>query len=185
MAEGLRRRLARRAIVFSTGAEVASGRIEDTNAPLVAARLAAAGYAVARGPALPDDERRIAAALRRAVLDDGHGLVVTTGGVGAEDKDRTVEALLCLDPAAATPAIAHFAQGHGRHVKDRVRIAVARFEHALLVALPGPTDEVRAGLDALLAGLARGLPPPELAQAIARALREQLAARQAAPAHGR
>jgi molybdenum cofactor synthesis domain-containing protein len=174
LVEEVRRKLRRRAIVFSTGSEVAAGEIEDTNAPMLVQRLQAEGYVVAIGPTLSDDEVLIAGKLREAVCDDGYGLVITTGGVGAEDKDCTVEALLALDPDAATPYICQFKVGTGRHRKDGVRIGVGQVADALIVALPGPNDEVRASLDVLVRGLKGQWPKAVVAEEVARGLREKL-----------
>ena len=44
----------------------------------------------------------------RAAVEAGYGVVVTTGGVGAESKDHTIEALLKVDPQAATPYLTYF-----------------------------------------------------------------------------
>lgn len=173
LGDRLRQAMARRAMVFPTGGEVQRGVIQDTNTELIAARLRQHGFRVAAGAPLADDDELIAGALRRAA-EEGYGLVITTGGLGAEEKDRTVEAILRVDPGAATPYLARFQRGTGRHVKDGVRIAVGRYGEALIVALPGPNEEVRVGLDVLLDGLRRGLPPPDLAEALAARLRETL-----------
>ena len=174
MAGEIRRRLTKTAIVFSTGAEVAGGQVMDTNAPAIRERLQAEGYSVKLGGALKDDETLIAARLRQAA-DDGYGLVLTTGGVGAEDKDRTIEAVLLADPTAATPHIVKYELGVGRHRhKDSVRIAVGRISGTLIVALPGPHDEVRIAVGALVDGLAAGAGTEALAEGIAAGLRERL-----------
>jgi molybdenum cofactor synthesis domain-containing protein len=174
MVEAVRRKIRHRAIVFSTGSEVAAGEIEDTNAPMLVQRLQAEGYVVAIGPTLRDDKVLIAGKLREAVCDDGYGLVITTGGVGAEDKDCTVEALLALDPDAATPYICQYKVGTGRHRKDGVRIGIGQVADALIVALPGPNDEVRASLDVLVSGLKGRWPKAVVADEIARCLRDKL-----------
>jgi molybdenum cofactor synthesis domain-containing protein len=174
MAGEIRRRLARTAIVFSTGSEVAGGQVMDTNAPAIHERLDADGYAVKRGGTLGDDEVLIAARLCQAA-DEGYGLALTTGGVGAEDKDRTIEAVLMVDPGASTPHIVKYELGVGRHQhKDAVRIAVGKIASTLIVALPGPTDEVRIGVHALAEGLAAGESPEALAERIAGRLRHRL-----------
>lgn len=174
LAQDVRRRLARTALVLSTGGEVEGGQVKDTNAPLIREQLERAGYAVKLGGVLKDDELLIAARLRQAA-DDGQGLVLTTGGVGAEDKDRTVEAVLRVDPSAATPHVVRYQLGVGRHQhKDSVRIAVARIADTLIVSLPGPNDEVRVGVAALLDGLASGATKEALAERIAVALRARL-----------
>ena len=174
MVEEIRLNLSRRAIVFSTGQEVAAGQIQDTNTPLIAETLEAEGYVVKRGPTLNDDRLLIAGTLRRAVYDDGYALIVTTGGVGAEDKDHTVEAVLALDPGAETPYISRFERGTGRHAKDGVRIAVGRVDDTLIVALPGPNDEVRVSMDVLVKAL-RSKPDKQiLGEQIAGRLRRKL-----------
>ena len=174
MVEEIRLNLSKRAIVFSTGHEVATGQIKDTNTPTIAETLEAEGYVVKRGPTLKDDRILIAGNLRQAVYDDGYGLIVTTGGVGAEDKDHTVEAVLTLDPEAATPYICTFEKGKGRHAKDGVRIGVGQVDDSLIVALPGPNDEVRMSMQVLVQALKS---PPDkhvLAEDIAANLRHKL-----------
>jgi molybdenum cofactor synthesis domain-containing protein len=174
MLEEIRMNLSRRAIVFSTGHEVATGQIKDTNTPAIATTLETFGYSVKRGPTLKDDTLLIAGNLRRAVVDDAYALIITTGGVGAEDKDHTVEAVLTLDPDAATPYICNFEKGTGRHAKDGVRIAVGQVAEALIVALPGPNDEVRSSMDVLVRGLHSHMHKHALAEEIAVNLREKL-----------
>lgn len=181
MARQIRERLRRSAVVFSTGAEIVGGQVKDTNGPHVRERLEAEGFSVRLGGALRDDEVLIAARLRLAA-DDGHGLVLTTGGVGAEDKDRTIEAVLLADPDAATPHIVKYELGVGRHRhKDMVRIAVGKVGDTLVVSLPGPNDEVQVGLAALVEGLAAGLDKAALADAIAARLRQRLREKRAGP----
>jgi len=172
MGEEIRKRVARRAIVFSTGFEVQKGLIADTNSPLIEDRLKAEGYSVSPGGVLPDNVGTIAYRLQGA-LDEGFGLILTSGGVGAEEKDCTVEALLRVDPSAAIPYIVKFEPGTGRHVKDGVRIAVGKVGLSWLVALPGPTREVQVGLERLLEGLGKGWDGKQTAEHIASALREK------------
>jgi molybdenum cofactor synthesis domain-containing protein len=174
MAAEIGRRIAARAIVFSTGPEVISRQIRDTNKPWIVHRLQEDGFAAMPGEDLPDDRDTMAAAIREAVEERGYGLVITTGGVGAEGKDGTVEALLSIDQNAATPAIFEVEPGHGRHVKARVRIGVGTIGDAVITCLPGPHVEARLGLEALLAGLASGADKRQLADGIAVRLRERL-----------
>jgi molybdenum cofactor synthesis domain-containing protein len=169
-------RIAKRVQIFSTGAELVTGQVKDTNTATITERLGLDGYRCEHGGALGDDAELIAGAIRRAV-EDGFGIVVTTGGVGAEAKDCTVEAVLRVDPEAATPYLCHFEVGHGRHAKDGVRIAVGTYQGSLLVALPGPNDEVRSAVEILRAGLRHGTAPAELAGALAADLRGILLAR--------
>ena len=166
----LRAYVARSVAVLSTGGEVARGEIEDTNLAAARELLGDAGYRVTGGGVADDDEELIAARVAH-LLEDGHGLILTTGGVGAEDKDRTIEALQRLAPDLSTAILATYDVGHGRHVKPHVRVACGRIGETLLVALPGPTREVRAALPALIAALANGMPPAGVAEAIAEPIR--------------
>lgn len=174
MAE-IREKLAKTVVVFPTGTELANGQVKDTNSPAIREKLAVNGYAVSQGMPLKDDEYYISAALRERA-EEGYGLVVTTGGVGAEVKDRTIEAFLMADPEAATPDIVKYELGVGRHVhKNTVRIAVGQVLDTLIIALPGPTDEVLLGLDALVKALAEpGLSKAAIAERIANVLRKRL-----------
>lgn len=172
MGREIRQRVARRAIVFSTGFEVERRMIADTNFPLIEERLKEHGYTVRFGGVLPDEITTISYRLQRAI-DEGFGLILTTGGVGAEEKDQTVEALLRVDSEAATPYVLKFEVGTGRHVKEGVRIAVGRVAISRLVALPGPTREVEIGIERLLEALDRGWDEGRIAEHIACGLRER------------
>jgi len=174
MAAEMLRNISRRVMVFSTGTEVARGQIEDTNTPAIAQHLSEAGYKVTQGETLQDDRMFIAAKLREVAEYGGYGLIITTGGVGAEDKDHTVEAIKDLDSEAATPYICHFKIGTGRHVKDGIKIAVGQHNDTLIVALPGPNDEVKASLSILVEGLQGGMDKHFLAEKLAVNLREIL-----------
>ena len=174
MIDNINERISQRAIVFSTGPEILSGQIEDTNKPLIKERLEREGYSVDPGSNLDDDQDNIVSALTDAVYGAGYGVVITTGGVGAEDKDCSVEALLEVDPDAATPYIARFEAGQGRHVKDGIRIAVGQVANSYLFALPGPNDEVAISLDIIVPGLLAGHTKQILAEDIASALRQKL-----------
>lgn len=166
--------------IFPTGFELVESRIEDTNTPYLVKVFAQAGYLPEAGAALADNRDQLADALRTAA--GWCGLVVTTGGVGAEDKDFSVEAIEALDPSAATPYLVHFNKGEGRHVKDGVRIGVGSLDGCLLVALPGPHDEVRLAVPVLLESYKQGLSKAELGARLAKALREKF--RAAADRHG-
>ncbi|MDT8272650.1 MAG: molybdopterin-binding protein [Desulfomonilia bacterium] len=163
--------IAKRVIVFSSGTEVKKREIEDTNMPAIQERFEQEGFKVTQGEVLEDTSAVIAAKVREAAEMGGYGVIITTGGVGAEDKDRTVEAIQALDPEAATPYICHFAIGTGRHVKDGVRIAVGDYNGTRIISLPGPHDEVQASLEPMISGLMSGAEKKELAELIAANLR--------------
>lgn len=173
MADEIIETVSKRVLVFPSGAEVEAGEIKDTNTPMLIEALNAAGYTAHAGTILKDDEDYIVSELRKAIYK-GYGIIITTGGVGAEDKDHSVEAVLRLDPSAVAPYIVKFEKGHGRHVKDGIRICVGKAEHVTLITLPGPNTEVKACLPIVLDCLKRGIDKEAFAESIANELRNRL-----------
>lgn len=172
MKRTIRQKILKRAKVFSTGSEVKNKLIEDTNTPSLLEILELNGYKVTAGRTLDDDDSIIAANIFDAI-NSGYGLVILTGGVGAEEKDRTVEGILRVDPNACTPYIMKFNKGSGRHIKDGVKIAVGKSGLTTIIALPGPTDEAKLGLEAVINNI--GVQDKEtLAAKIAETLRKRL-----------
>jgi len=160
--------------VFPTGFELQEGRIQDTNTPYLVKVFEQAGFLPEAARPLADHRERLVEALAQAAEECG--LAITTGGVGAEDKDFSVEAIQILDAAAATPYLVHFEKGVGRHLKDGVRIAVGEHNGCLLVALPGPHDEVRLAAPILVRGYKQRLSKQVLANTLAETLRAKFRA---------
>lgn len=177
MTESILSAIARRAIVYPTGFEVRRGLIEDTNSPFLKSILEERGFRVTIGPVLDDDELAVALAFNDAA-NQGYGLALTTGGVGAESKDRCVEGLLRVDPTAATSWLVRYEKGQGRHEKEGVRIAVGQLGPTLMITLPGPHDEVRMAMQVVCQHLERGaVNKYTLAEEIAGAIRTVLVAK--------
>lgn len=174
IAEALRRRV----MVFATGQEVLAGQIRDTNTPFLTESLRNEGYRVIQGPVLKDRVDSIARAFRQAA-EEGYGLLITTGGIGAENKDQTIEALARVDKQAELPFILKFQKGQGRHDKDGVRIGVGVFDQTLIVCLPGPHDEVRLAWPVLREGIKANLDKRGLAKNLAEVLRNKFIAQHA------
>lgn len=168
----------KRSMVFATGKEILGGQIRDTNTPFLIKALQDEGYEVRQGPVLEDKVNTIARAFRRAA-EDGYGLLITTGGIGAEGKDQTLEALARVDTHASMPYILKFQKGQGRHHKDGVRIGVGVLEKTKIICLPGPHDEVRLAWPVLKEGVEANWDKESLAGALANALRKKFLARSA------
>ena len=165
--------VSRRVIVFPTGSEIESGEVEDTNTTLVMQKFSEAGFTAEKGEVLKDDLYLFSGKLRLAA-ENGYGVSITTGGVGAENKDFSVEAIQLLDPKACTPYIAKFRAGHGRHSKDGIRIGVGQMGLTTYIALPGPNDEVSVCIDTVVKGVSEGWSKEILAHEIAKLLRTRL-----------
>lgn len=176
VASEIQSRIARRALVFPTGSEIAGGQVADTNTPHLVALLTTEGFSVEVGSTIPDDLHSAIGALGQAA-ERGYGLVVTTGGTGAESKDCIVEAVQALDPTAATPYVVRYTLGQGRHHKDGVRVAVGAVDLTTYVALTGPHREVCLTAPVLVRGLRERWEKARLAGEIAGVLTALLAHR--------
>lgn len=163
-------KISKRCLVFPTGDEIIAGSITDTNTPFLVDALKTAGFYAQSGDALPDDEDVIFGRLMEAAMQ-GFGVVITTGGTGAEKKDCIVEAIQKLDADAATPYTVHFTKGQGRHHKDGVRIAVGRRDLTTYVALTGPHQEVVQVTETLIEGLTNNWTKRKLAHSLAGLIR--------------
>ncbi len=104
-----------KAMILAAGREILRGRIQDSNAWMLARRLTGLGYEVVRITACDDDLAAIAREIRRA-LEDGAALIITTGGLGPTDDDLTLQALaeaagrpLALDEEARRLVAARYA----------------------------------------------------------------------------
>lgn len=71
------------------------GERDDRSGPAVRDLLTARGFAVDRVQILPDDIKRISAAIASAA-DEGIVLIVTTGGTGIAPRDVTPEATIAV-----------------------------------------------------------------------------------------
>lgn len=163
-------KISKRCLVLPTGDEIIAGKITDTNTPFLVDALQAARFSAQPGTALPDDEDVVFGKLLDATMQ-GFGVVITTGGTGAEKKDCVVEAIQKLDKDAATPYTVHFTKGQGRHHKDGVRIAVGRRDLTTFIALTGPHEEVVQVTRTLIDGLTQNWNKRKLAESLADLIR--------------
>lgn len=164
-----------RVAVVSTGSEMVNGEVKDTNFEAISEFLSEAGFEVFYGGVAGDTEREIAGLIAR-LSGEGYGLIISTGGVGAEDKDHTIEAVEGLDPDLSIAILAQYKKGHGRHVKDAVRICVGTLGWSTIIALPGPTHEVKLALPVIVEQLQAGTTAATLVEAIAVPIRDTLPA---------
>jgi len=175
MDEQIRKYASGRVAVVSTGPEVQNGEIKDTNFEAISRAFTAAEFEVVFGGVAGDSEREIAGLIARLV-GEGYGLIISTGGVGAEDKDHTIEAVEGLDPDLSTAILAKYKEGTGRHVKDSVRVCVGSLGWSTIICLPGPTHEVELALPVIIQQLQNGTSPSRLVEAIAVPIRATLPA---------
>lgn len=141
---------ARRAAVITVSDGVAHGTRQDASGDAAESLLRAAGFEVDRRAVVPDERPEIERALRELV--DDHGLVVTTGGTGFGPRDVTPEATKAVVEREA-PGLAELMRTAGlAHTPMAAlsRAVVGSAGSALIVNLPGSTNGVTEGLEAIL-----------------------------------
>ena len=78
--------------IFSIGDELLRGVVQDSNSFWMARRIAVRGASLTRVHVLPDDPELVGEEIRQAV-ERGADLILTQGGLGPTDDDRTREAI--------------------------------------------------------------------------------------------
>lgn len=135
------------------------GEREDTSGPCICEMLREAGYRVVERLMLPDEQKRIEQELAR--LSDGRqvNLILTTGGTGFSERDRTPEATMAVATRNA-PGIAEAIRMHSLSITGRAMlgrgVSVIR-NGTLIVNLPGSRKAVRESLEYILPHLEHGI----------------------------
>lgn len=147
------------AAVVTLSDKGACGERKDESGPLIAERLTAEGYDVVETMILPDDPERLKRELIR--LCDGRqaALILTTGGTGFSERDRTPEATMAVATRNA-PGIAEAIRAYSMQFTNRAMlsrgVSVIR-NQSLIVNLPGSKKAVRESMDAILPALKHGI----------------------------
>jgi len=126
--------------IVSIGDELLRGITQETNAHWIAKRIAARGADLRRVTLVPDEPETVAGVVREALAREP-ALLVTHGGLGPTDDDRTREALsLALDRPCERNADAHaiverrYAELHGQGAVGSSELGEARMRMAMLPA---------------------------------------------------
>ena len=146
------------AAVITASDKASRGEREDLAGPKAQELLEAAGYHVVEVKVLPDEQDRLAAAMR-AYGDEGVSLVMTTGGTGFSPRDVTPEALLSVMDREAQ-GIAEAMRQQSLAITPRAMLSRARagiYKRTLLVNLPGSPKAVAECLHFILPTLQHGL----------------------------
>lgn len=134
-----------RAVILSTGDELITGQLQDTNARWLSEQLMGVGIMPLRHEAVGDQLNELVSALRRAVSADpelGAPLVIMSGGLGPTDGDLTRAALACVTgnelviDDAARAALAAMLARRGRELTARQERQATRPSSAS--CLPNP-----------------------------------------------
>ena len=147
------------AAVITLSDRASSGVYEDRSGPKAAEVLKAAGYDVVETILLPDDQSRLERELERLADQRQVSLVLTTGGTGFSERDRTPEATMAVADRNAQ-GIAEAIRVKSLAVTDHAMlsrgVSVIR-KKTLIVNLPGSVKAVQESLGFILGALDHGL----------------------------
>lgn len=147
------------AAVVTLSDKGSSGERKDTSGPQVASMLAGAGYEIIETLILPDDEAMIRKELIRLSDQRQADLIVTTGGTGFSERDRTPEATLSVATRNA-PGIAEAIRYESMKITPRAMlgrgVSVIR-NRTLIVNLPGSEKAAAESLSVVLPVLFHGI----------------------------
>lgn len=128
-------------------------RADDTSGDTLAARIEAAGHAVADRTIVRDDIKEIATQLKRWIADPEIDAVISTGGTGLTGRDVTPEAFRSvfekeIDGFSTLFHQISFAKIGTSTIQSRACAGVANGTY--LFALPGSPGAVKDGWDGIL-----------------------------------
>lgn len=141
--------MGKRAVVITVSDGVSAGEREDLSGEALAARLAEAGFEVARD-LVADESEEIGAAIVRA--SSSSQLVLTTGGTGFGVRDVTPEATASILEREA-PGLVHAMIARGLQATPMAALTRARagtVGNCLVVNLPGSPRGATENLEAII-----------------------------------
>ncbi len=124
--------------VITVSDRAAAGTYADGGGPAVAAAVRQRGWEVAAEAIVPDESERIQAAIR-SFVDQGCGLVLTTGGTGIAARDVTPEAIRAI-ARVELPGFGEVMRAESMKLTPNAilsRSLAALVGRALVIALPG------------------------------------------------
>jgi molybdenum cofactor biosynthesis protein B len=127
----------------------------DTSGDILAARIEAAGHAIAARTIVKDDAELLAAQIEQWVADPHVDAVISTGGTGLTGRDVTPEALSRIEGGRDIPGFGELFRWLSYKsigtstVQSRACAIVARGTY--IFSLPGSNGAVKDGWDGILA----------------------------------
>lgn len=132
---------------------------EDKSGPAIVERLRANGYEIVETLLLPDEPAMLQKELIRLSDQRQVNLILTTGGTGFSERDRTPEATLKVAERVA-PGIAEALRAYSLQITPRAMLSrgasVIR-KKTLIINLPGSEKAVSESMDYLMGKIEHGL----------------------------
>lgn len=147
------------AAVITLSDKGAKGEREDKSGPVIVKMLEEAGYEIVESNILPDEQKLLENELIRLSDQRQVNLILTTGGTGFSERDRTPEATLSVATRLA-PGIAEAIRAGSMKITKRAMLSretsVIR-NKTLIVNLPGSPKAVAESLELVIDQLDHGI----------------------------
>ncbi len=147
------------AAVLTLSDKGARGEREDKSGPTIVKMLEEAGYEIIESNILPDEQKLLENELIRLADQRQVNLILTTGGTGFSERDRTPEATMTVATRLA-PGIAEAIRAGSMKITKRAMLSretsVIR-NKTLIVNLPGSPKAVAESLELVIDQLDHGI----------------------------
>lgn len=147
------------AAVITLSDKGAKGEREDKSGPVIVKMLEEAGYEIIERNILPDEQKLLENELIRLSDQRQVNLILTTGGTGFSERDRTPEATMTVATRLA-PGIAEAIRAGSMKITKRAMLSretsVIR-NKTLIVNLPGSPKAVAESLELVIDQLDHGI----------------------------
>jgi len=148
-----------RAAIITVSDKGSRGEREDISGKIIQEIMAANGYVAADSMILPDEQTLLETELRRLCDEGLADIILTTGGTGFSQRDRTPEATIAV-AERLVPGIPEAMRAQSMIVTKRAmlsRAAAAIRGKTLIVNLPGSPKAVRENLEFIISEIPHGL----------------------------
>lgn len=147
------------AAVITLSDKGSKGEREDKSGPVIVKMLVEAGYEIIESNILPDEQKLLENELIRLSDQRQVNLILTTGGTGFSERDRTPEATMTVATRLA-PGIAEAIRAGSMKITKRAMLSretsVIR-NKTLIVNLPGSPKAVAESLELVIDQLDHGI----------------------------
>ena len=147
------------AAVITLSDKGSKGEREDKSGPVIVKMLEEAGYEIIESNILPDEQKLLENELIRLSDQRQVNLILTTGGTGVSERDRTPEATMTVATRLA-PGIAEAIRAGSMKITKRAMLSretsVIR-NKTLIVNLPGSPKAVAESLELVIDQLDHGI----------------------------
>ena len=148
-----------RAAIITVSDKGSKGEREDLSGELIKKILEAEGYRISSYRIIPDEQALLEKEMRRICDERLADLIISTGGTGFSERDRTPEATMAV-AERLVPGISEAMRMQSMGITKRAMLsrAVAAIRgKTLIINLPGSPKAVKENLDFIISELEHGL----------------------------